>query len=41
MSDQVTWEAGFEDLEEYAKFSAEWTPILNGLPLLKILTILR
>lgn len=24
-SDQVTWEAEFESLEEYAKFSAEWT----------------
>ena len=23
-SDQVTWEAEFESLEEYAKFSAEW-----------------
>jgi hypothetical protein len=24
-SDQVTWEGEFEDLEDYAKFSAEWT----------------
>jgi len=24
-SDQVTWEAEFENLEEYAKFSAAWT----------------
>ena len=24
-SDQVTWEAEFEDLEAYARFSAEWT----------------
>ena len=23
-SDQVTWEAEFEDLEAYSKFSAEW-----------------
>lgn len=23
-SDQVTWEAEFESLEEYSKFSAEW-----------------
>jgi hypothetical protein len=23
-SDQVTWEAEFENLEEYSKFSAEW-----------------
>jgi hypothetical protein len=24
-SDQVTWEAEFENLEAYAKFSSEWT----------------
>ena len=24
-SDQVTWEAEFESLEEYSKFSSEWT----------------
>jgi len=24
-SDQVTWEGEFENLEAYAKFSAEWT----------------
>ncbi len=23
-SDQVTWEAEFEDIEEYSKFSTEW-----------------
>ena len=32
-SDQVTWEAEFEDLEEYAKFSAEWvaSPKRSGI----------